>query len=68
MVNEPTLCAPTAKQMSATDQSVAAQQRGGPLQPPGQQVLVRRLAEGRLELAAEVRGRQAGRRGQVGHR
>jgi hypothetical protein len=44
-----------------------AQQRGGPLQPPGQQVLVRRLAERRLEPPAEVGGRQPGGGGQVGH-
>ena len=56
VVNEPTLCSPTVKQMSATERSVPAQQRGGPLQPARQQVLVRCLAERAPELAAEVRG------------
>ena len=61
VVNEPTLCRPTEKQMSATERSVVAQQRRGALEPAGQQVGVRRLAEGAPELAAEVRAREAGR-------
>ena len=65
VVNEPTLCSPTEKQMSATRAVGVAQQRRGPLEAPGQQVGVRRLAERAPELAAEVRARQAGRAGQV---
>ena len=42
-----------------------AQQRGGALEPAGQQVLVRRLAERAAELAAEVRAREAGGAGHV---
>src|SRR6185437_9610691 len=38
-----------------------AQERGGPLQAAGQQVLVRRLPEGAAELAAEVGRREVGR-------
>src|SRR5262245_31631329 len=37
-----------------------AQQRRGALEPAGQEVLVRRLAERTAELAAEVRAREAG--------
>ena len=65
VVNEPTLDSPTEKQMSATERSVFLQQRGGALEPAGQQVPVRRLAEGALELAAEVRARQPGGARQV---
>ena len=42
-----------------------AQQRGGALEPPGQQVRVRRLAERAPELAAEVRAREARRAREV---
>jgi hypothetical protein len=35
----------------------ASQERRGALEPAGQQVLMRRLAENAAELAAEVRGR-----------
>src|SRR5205823_2448479 len=41
------------------------QQRGGALEPPGQQVRVGRLAEGAAELAAEVGAREAGGAGEV---
>ena len=67
MVNEPTPGAPTDKQMAATVQSVDAQQGGCTLQPPGQEVLVGRFAEGRLELSTEVGRGQARDSGQVGH-
>ena len=62
VVKEPMLCRPTERQMSATERSVRAQQRRRPLQPAGQQVGVRRLAEGAPELAAEVRAGEARRR------
>ena len=65
VVNEPTLCRPTARQMSATERSVVAQQRGGALEAAGEQVGVRRLAEGAAELAAEVGAREAGGAGEV---
>ena len=66
-LNEPRLEKPTAKQTSVTELA-GAQQRFGALHPPGHQVLVRRLAERRLEAAAEVgrrHGRAAGERGDV---
>lgn len=66
VVNEPTPGAPTDKQMAATVQSVA-EQGGCTLQPPGQEVLVGRFAEGRLELSTEVGRGQARDSGQVGH-
>ena len=65
VVKEPTLDSPTEKQMSATERSVFLQQRGGALEPARQQVPVRRLAEGALELAAEVRAREPGGARQV---
>ena len=68
MVNEPTLRSPTVKQMSAMRPVGAAQQRRGALEAAGEQVLVRCLAEGAAELAAEVRGgemRGARERGDV---
>src|SRR3954469_5713544 len=43
----------------------AAEQRRGTLQPPGEQVGVRRLAEGSTEFAAEVGPREPGGAGQV---
>src|SRR5215813_4620052 len=43
-----------------------SQQRGRPLQAPGEQIVVRRLAEGGAELPAEVRLREAGGRRHVG--
>ena len=42
-----------------------AQQGGGALEAPGEQVRVRRLAEGAAELAAEVCAREAGGAGEV---
>lgn len=44
------------------------EQRGGPLESPGQQIPVRRLAKGDTERPAEVRRRQPGRARHVGHR
>ena len=44
-----------------------AQQRRRPLQPARQEVLVRRLAEGPAELAAEVRGREVRGAGERRH-
>ena len=44
-----------------------SQERGGPLQAPGQQIRVRRLAEGSPELATEVGTRQARGMRQVVH-
>src|SRR5262249_38117701 len=44
-----------------------SQERGGPLQAPGQQVRVRRLAEGAPELATEMGTRQARGMRQVVH-
>src|SRR5204863_9260724 len=44
-----------------------AQQSGGALEPPGEQIGVRRLAERAAELAAEVGTRETGRAGQVVH-
>src|SRR5262245_17711668 len=41
------------------------QQRGGALQAPGQQIRVRRLAEGSAELTAEVGAGEAGGVGEV---
>jgi len=41
------------------------EQGGGALKTPGQQVLVRGLAEGPLELPAEVSGRQTRRSGHI---
>jgi hypothetical protein len=41
-----------------------AQQRGGPFEPAGQKVLMRGLAEGAPELAAEVRRREVRRPGE----
>jgi hypothetical protein len=43
-----------------------AQQRGGALEPPGQEVLMRRLAERPPELPAEVRGREVRGAGELG--
>ena len=66
MVNEPTLDQPDGEADLGHGAVGVAQQRGGPLEPAGQQVLVRRLAERAPELAAEVRGRRAGGAGEVG--
>ena len=44
-----------------------AEQRGGTLETPRQQVLMRRLAEGAPELAAEVRRRELSRSGESRH-
>ena len=44
-----------------------AQQSRRPFQPAGEEVLVRGLAVGAPELAAELRWRQARLRGEVGH-
>jgi len=55
VVKEPTLRRPTEKQTSATEWSGVRQQRCRPLEPAGQQVGARRLAEGAAELTAEVR-------------
>jgi len=49
-------------QMSATS-GRATEERGRPLEPPREQVLMRRLAEDAAELAAEMRGRKAARPG-----
>ncbi|HEY8629134.1 MAG TPA: hypothetical protein VIL73_01150 [Gaiellaceae bacterium] len=57
VVNDPMLRSPTVRQMSATAIGVA-QQRSCALEPAGEEVLVRRLAEGAPELAAEVRRRE----------
>ena len=65
VVKEPRLRRPTEKQMSETERSVRAQQRRGALEPAGQQVGARRLAEGALELAAEVGAGEAGGAGHV---
>ena len=43
------------------------QQRGRPLQPPGEEVGMGRLAEGAAKLAAEMRPGKAGRLGQIVH-
>ena len=60
VVNEPTLWRPT-READVGDRAVGvAQQRRRALEPAGQQVLVRRLAERAAELAAEVRAREAG--------
>ncbi len=56
VMNDPTLVSPTAKQIVGHAAVGVAQQRRGPLEPAGQQVLVRRLAERAPELPAEVRG------------
>ena len=65
VVNEPTLCRPT-READVGDRAVGhAQQRRGALEPAGEQVLVRRLAERAPELAAEVRAREAGGGGHV---
>ena len=68
VVNDPTLLSPTMKQMSVTVRSVLRSRYGGALEPSRQQVLVRRLAEGGAELAAEVGRRQARRPRHVGDR
>ena len=65
VVNEPTLCSPTAKQISVTERSVVAQQRRGSLETAGQQVRVRRLAERTPELATEVRTREPRGSGEI---
>lgn len=67
MVNEPTLDNPTLKQISANSYVRSPQHEGGPLQPPGEQVSVRRLAERTPEQRAEMRARQPGRRCEVSH-
>jgi hypothetical protein len=41
VVKDPTLLVPTAKHTSATGQLVTRSRGGRPLEPPGQQVLVR---------------------------
>ena len=65
VVNEPTLCRPT-DEADLGDRAVGRpQQRRGALEPAGQQVGVRRLAERAPELAAEVRAREAGGAGHV---
>ena len=66
VVNEPTLVRPTLRQISATRAVGVAQQLRGALEPASQEVLVRRLAEGAAELAAEVRGREACGAGECG--
>src|SRR5205823_14912337 len=44
-----------------------AQEQGGSLEPADQEVLMRSRAEGTVELAAEVRGRQSRRAGKRAH-
>ena len=65
VVKEPTLCSPTEKQISATERSVAPQQRGGALEAPGEQVGVRRLPVRAPELATEVGARETGGAGEI---
>ena len=60
VVNEPTLCSPTEKQISATERSVV-RSSAAPARAAGEQVCVRRLAERTAELAAEMRAREARR-------
>ena len=65
VVNEPTLLQPD-READLRDRVVGhPQQRGGALEPAGQQIRVRRLAERAPELAAEVGPRQAGRAREV---
>ena len=59
VVNDPTLLQPDGE-ADVRDRAIGvAQQRRRAFQPAGQQVLMRRLAEGATELAAEVRLREA---------
>ena len=65
VVNEPRLLQ-ADREADVGDRAVGgAQQRRGALEPAGQQVGVRRLAEGAPELAAEVGAREAGGAGHV---
>ena len=68
VVNEPTLVNPTAVQIARHRPVRRAQQRGRPLEPPTQQVLMRRLPEHLAELTAEMRRRQPCRLRHVGDR
>ena len=67
VVNEPMLRRPTARQMSATLQSVMRRSGSGALEPAREEVLVRRLAKHAAELPTEVGGREVGHFRQGGH-